>query len=340
MIGFCLAAGAGTRLAPLTRVTPKALLAPAGRPLVDLAVEALQAAGATRVVVNAHHGADQLAAWLSGTPERPAGPERWPRSVRLLREERLLGTGGGLANAARRGLLDARVVLVTCADHVVVPADLARLAGPVARGEAEAVAGLLPLAAAGGEPAFTLAARSNGGPAPVRLDPGGAWASAGVYAVAGRALADRFAPAPLPDGREVEPSSLVEALLEPLWRAGRLAGMPLDGAMADAGTLDRFLEVAAGLLAGRWPYRLPPGRRAGDAWIADGAAVDPEAELRGTVVVDRGATVGAGARVTGSVLGAGSVVAAGATVSGSVLGPGARLSTGEAVEGALVAAVG
>ena len=53
MIGFCLAAGAGTRLLPVTRILPKPLLAPAGRPLVDLAVEALETAGAARVVVTA-----------------------------------------------------------------------------------------------------------------------------------------------------------------------------------------------------------------------------------------------------------------------------------------------
>ena len=40
VIGFCLAAG--PRATPLTRVVPKPLLAPAGRPLVDLAVEALR----------------------------------------------------------------------------------------------------------------------------------------------------------------------------------------------------------------------------------------------------------------------------------------------------------
>ena len=84
VIGFCLAAGAGSRLLPLTRVTPKPLLAPAGRPLVDLAVEALQRAGATRVVVNAHHGADLLVAQLAGRPE-----------VEVVVEPVLLGTGGG-----------------------------------------------------------------------------------------------------------------------------------------------------------------------------------------------------------------------------------------------------
>jgi NDP-sugar pyrophosphorylase family protein len=135
VIGFCLAAGAGTRLRPLTRTVPKPLLAPAGRPLVDLAVEALQAAGATRVVVNAHHGADQLAAQLAGR----AG-------VEVVVEPVLLGTGGGLVNAARLGLLGDGddPVLVTAADHVVDPADLAALAAFLDQAGAPMAAGLVP----------------------------------------------------------------------------------------------------------------------------------------------------------------------------------------------------
>ena len=135
MIGFCLAAGAGTRLRPLTRTVPKPLLAPAGRPLVDLAVEALQAAGATRVVVNAHHGADQLVAQLAGR----AG-------VEVVVEPVLLGTGGGLVNAARLGLLGDGddPVLVTAADHVVDPADLAALAAFLEQAGAPMAAGLVP----------------------------------------------------------------------------------------------------------------------------------------------------------------------------------------------------
>ena len=135
VIGFCLAAGAGTRLRPLTRTVPKPLLAPAGRPLVDLAVEALQAAGATRVVVNAHHGADQLVAQLAGR----AG-------VEVVVEPVLLGTGGGLVNAARLGLLGDGddPVLVTAADHVVDPADLAALAAFLEQAGAPMAAGLVP----------------------------------------------------------------------------------------------------------------------------------------------------------------------------------------------------
>jgi NDP-sugar pyrophosphorylase family protein len=134
VIGFCLAAGAGTRLWPLTRAVPKPLLAPAGRPLVDLAVEALQAAGATRVVVNAHHGADQLVALLAGR----AG-------VEVVVEPVLLGTGGGLVNAARLGLLGDGddPVLVTAADHVVDPADLASLAAFLDQAGTPMAAGLV-----------------------------------------------------------------------------------------------------------------------------------------------------------------------------------------------------
>ena len=242
MIGFCLAAGAGTRLLPLTRVTPKPLLAPAGRPLVDLAVEALQTAGATRVVVNAHHGAELLIAHLAGRP-----------GVEVVAEPTLLGTGGGLVNAAHLGLLGDGddPVLVTAADHVVTPADLAALAGFLDRSGAPMAAGLLPAAAS----AFPL--RLDG--TRVARDPAGPWDSAAAYAVRAGLLC-RLEPGP---------ASLVGRVLGPLLDRDQLAGLPFQGPAADAGTLDRLLAVSAGLLGGRWPYELPPGR------LTRGAGDDP-----------------------------------------------------------------
>ncbi|HZD73166.1 MAG TPA: sugar phosphate nucleotidyltransferase, partial [Actinomycetota bacterium] len=92
MIGFCLAAGEGRRLRPLTASVPKPLLAPAGRPLLDLACDALVKAGAERVVVNLHHGTGAIAAHLRGRPD-----------VLALPEPVLLGTGGALVAARRAG---------------------------------------------------------------------------------------------------------------------------------------------------------------------------------------------------------------------------------------------
>jgi NDP-sugar pyrophosphorylase family protein len=307
VIGFCLAAGAGTRLLPLTRDVPKPLLAPAGRPLVDLAVEALQAAGATRVVVNAHHGADRLIAQLAGRPD-----------VEVVAEPRLLGTGGGLVNAAHLGLLGAGddPVLVTAADHVVDPADLADLATFWDRSSAPMAAGLVPPAVC---TPFRLRLEKPGG-GRVARDPDGSWDSAGVYVVRAGLLCE-LAPGP---------AMLSERVLGPLLSGGGLAGLPFRRPMVDAGTLGRLLDVSGGLLAGRWPYAPPPGRRCrsvgpGPVLMVEGAEVDPTAVLAGPLLLDAGCRVGPGAVLTRSVIGPDAMVGPGARVVGSVLGPGARV---------------
>jgi NDP-sugar pyrophosphorylase family protein len=314
VIGFCLAAGAGTRLLPLTRVTPKPLLAPAGRPLVDLAVEALQAAGATRVVVNAHHGAELLIAHLAGRP-----------GVEVVAEPALLGTGGGLVNAAHLGLLGDGddPVLVTAADHVVTPADLAALAGLLDRSGAPMAAGLLPAT----ETAFPL--RLDG--TRVVRDLAGPWDSAGAYAVRAGLLC-RLEPGP---------ASLVGRVLGPLLDRDQLAGLPFQGPAADAGTLDRLLAVSAGLLGGRWPYELPPGRLDrgagnGPVFVAEGAKADPAAVLAGPVVLDAGSVAGPESVLSRSVVGPGASVGQGARVTGCFLGPGARVGPGATVADALI----
>ena len=80
------AAGLGTRMRPLTDDRPKAMVALAGRPLIDHALD--QVAGAARIVVNAHHHAAVLVDHLAG------------RDLTLVHETPdLLETGGGLKNA-------------------------------------------------------------------------------------------------------------------------------------------------------------------------------------------------------------------------------------------------
>src|SRR5215210_2189123 len=97
LAAIVLAAGAGTRLAPLTRVRPKALCPVGDRPLVDHAlgrVEAVVGTGPDRVAVNAHAYADQLAAHVAG------------RAFVSVEQPVALGTAGALAHL--RPWLDGR----------------------------------------------------------------------------------------------------------------------------------------------------------------------------------------------------------------------------------------
>ncbi len=79
------AAGLGTRMRPLTDTRPKALVQVAGRALIDHALD--QVAGPGPTIVNTHHFAPMLEAYLAG------------RDITLLHESDLLETGGGLKNA-------------------------------------------------------------------------------------------------------------------------------------------------------------------------------------------------------------------------------------------------
>lgn len=96
-----LAAGAGTRLAPLTRLRPKALCPVGNVPLVDSAI-ARVARVTPSIAVNAHHGREMLESHLAG------------RVHVSLEEERALGTAGALGHL--RGWIDGRAVLVVNAD--------------------------------------------------------------------------------------------------------------------------------------------------------------------------------------------------------------------------------
>lgn len=82
------AAGKGTRMVPLTDVTPKALIPVAGRPLIDHALRLARAGGARRIVVNTHHLGRQIVDHLAGSDV-------------LISDESdaLLETGGGLKKA-------------------------------------------------------------------------------------------------------------------------------------------------------------------------------------------------------------------------------------------------
>jgi N-acetyl-alpha-D-muramate 1-phosphate uridylyltransferase len=109
------AAGFGTRLGALGLSTPKALLEVAGQTMLERTARRLVAAGADRIVVNAHHHADRIERFVA---EHDLGAE-----VLVSREaERPLETGGGLLHA--RDLLRREGPILLHNVDVITDADL------------------------------------------------------------------------------------------------------------------------------------------------------------------------------------------------------------------------
>ena len=87
---FCLAAGLGERLCPITEHVPKPLIPVMGRPNLGIILDKLSAVGVERVVVNAFHLHHKIEEFL----------KKNHHNVMISREDALLGTGGGLKFAA------------------------------------------------------------------------------------------------------------------------------------------------------------------------------------------------------------------------------------------------
>lgn len=107
MKAMILAAGLGTRLEPLTQVRPKPLFPVLNRPLLGISIEQLRRIGATAIIINAHHLAEQV--------ERYVGRGEWGLQAEVRVEPDILGTGGGIKNCADF-LRDAPFFVVVNAD--------------------------------------------------------------------------------------------------------------------------------------------------------------------------------------------------------------------------------
>jgi mannose-1-phosphate guanylyltransferase len=83
-----LAAGLGTRLRPITNTTPKCLVPVKGQPLLDIWLERLTKAGIGPFLINTHHLAEQVEAFIKASP--------YCEQVTLINEIELKGTAGSL----------------------------------------------------------------------------------------------------------------------------------------------------------------------------------------------------------------------------------------------------
>jgi NDP-sugar pyrophosphorylase family protein len=92
MKAMILAAGLGTRLLPLTRNIPKALVPFRQKPILEHLILRLKRAGITEIIINVHHFPEQIADFLKQN-------RFFDIRIEISFEEDLLDTGGGLKKA-------------------------------------------------------------------------------------------------------------------------------------------------------------------------------------------------------------------------------------------------
>jgi NDP-sugar pyrophosphorylase family protein len=369
-----LAAGLGTRLAPLTQRLPKALVPVAGRPALDQVLARLQRAGVRAVGVNLHHHAERLRRhleerWGAGAADavKAAGAaEAKALRIQLSIEPEILGPAGGMAGFVdwwRRGdgLPGAghEPLLLHNAD-AATDIDLRALWRAHQRRAAELGPGrlALTLALVPHPPTDSVALDSEGRVLAlgVRRHPAGEgrlWTYTGV-AILGRAWMERLQPG-------------LPAAFVPEAQAAMADGLEVRGWIArgaawhDLGTPERYLAAHRAILRHgalpRWDGALP-ARRPGPLDARHGAAArdDDAAGPRDEAGCSQPANIGASGsarppwRIASSarigpevqlrswgILDRDSRVGRGARLRNVILWPGAEVAPGETLENAIVA---
>lgn len=108
MRAILLAAGLGTRLAPITNTIPKCLVPIAGRPLLDYWLELLAGASACDILINLHYLPEQVRAYVARAAYKV--------NITLAEEAELLGTGGTILK--NRDFFNGGPAMVIHADNL------------------------------------------------------------------------------------------------------------------------------------------------------------------------------------------------------------------------------
>lgn len=316
-----LVGGKGTRLRPLTALTPKPLLQVGGVPFLAHQLAKVREAGIDHVVLATSYRAEVF--------ERTFG-DGAAHGIRLdyVVETEPLDTGGAIRNVAPAltgGPDDAVVVLngdilsghdlrAQLREHEAATADVTLHLIEV---EDARAFGCVPVDEAGNVTAFLEKM-----PEPVTNV-----VNAGCY-VFRRSVLDA-----IPTGRRVS----VERETFPglLADGATVRGYVESAYWRDLGNPTAYVEGSADLVLGRLHSAALPGEP-GECLVLDGARVAPSAIVHGGSVVAAGVVVGAGATVDASVLLEGAAVGEHAVVRRSTVGAGATVGDRTTVTDAVV----
>ncbi len=321
-----LAAGAGSRLAPLTDTLAKPLIPLFGKTLLARAVERAAELGARKIVVNAHYHLPALARAVEAMSEIRPAPELSPEDI-------VLGPIGGIRHALDR--FTSPWVLVMNADAYLDKTPIAlrqALLNPPApvvfltthkEQDAPLVLGL-------DDQRFISSVRSlgpGGGKEPLKAGFLGVslWSTEVLRSVVGKL--------------EKTPLDLTPDTVEALYANGiPIKSLPFTGQFCDTGTPERLLWLHGEILSGKMGEDPDLPERKPGQHIGPFAVVHPSAKLTGPVYLASHCRIEADVRIKGPVsVGEHTVIGKGARVENSIVFEDAKIGEGTAVQNGIIA---
>lgn len=322
-----LAAGKGTRLFPLTGEIPKPMAPVVDTPIIRHIFDLLARHGLAEAHVNVHYLADALLE-AYGEESRVNGMR-----IRLVREDKLTGTAGGvkrLARAAPVGELDGTFVVVS--GDALTDVDIENL---VAFHKEKGALATIALHRVSNTSEFGVVEIDEEGDIlgfqekPTPEEAISTLANSGVYVFEPRVLEYIPENTFFDFARDVFPRFL-EA-------KERFVGYQGDFYWSDIGTLEAYRQAQYDVLSGRVRVKVPGKKRGESLWVGENAQIHPSAALEGYVVVGRDAVIGRGVLLAGDVtVGTDCWIRPNAIIKRSILLPGSSVGDGAYLEDCIV----
>lgn len=300
-VAILLVGGFGTRLMPLTRNTPKPMLTVAGIPVTEHQLLMAKAAGINEIVLATSYLSEVF------TPYFGDG-SKWGMRIKYAVEKQPLGTGGAIANAAQ--LLETEESIVILNGDVLSSHNLAEQIRQHEANDADVTLhltqvedarafGCVPTDVAGRVTAF-LEKMDN----PVTNQ-----INAGCYVFNRRVLSA----IPLETVVSVERETFPQLVSN----GAKVYGYLENAYWLDIGTPKALLKASTDIVL-----------RSGPGLVMPDAQVDSTAVISEGSCIGRGSTVGAGTRISGSIVEAGATIGRDVLINNSFVATGAIIDDG------------
>lgn len=300
-VAILLVGGFGTRLMPLTKNTPKPMLTVAGVPVTEHQLAMAKSAGITEIVLATSYLSEVFIPYFGDG-------SKWGMKIKYAVEEKPLGTGGAIRNAAQ--LLESDESVVVLNGDVLSSHNVAE---QIRQHEAHDADVTLHLTQVEDARAFGCVPTDGDGRVSAFLEkmenPLTNQINAGCYVFNPRVISTIPLDTVVSVERETFPQ-LVDS-------GAKVFGYLEIAYWLDIGTPRALLKASVDIV-----------KRSSDFLAMPGSTIDPTAVITGGSCIGPNSSIGAGAQIDGSIIEAGCMIGPNAKIIDSFVATGAKVDNG------------